>query len=66
MNMKCENGCGKFNTQEKRPVKRYYDNYGNHVDLCFECFITDGEEYLKFETRETFNEIEIEESEDKC
>ena len=43
MGMKCENNCGKFNTKEKRPVRRYYDDQGgkgDHTDLCRECFIS--------------------------
>ncbi len=43
MSMKCENGCGKFNTKEKRPVRRYYDDQGgkgDHTDLCLECYVS--------------------------
>ena len=43
MGMECENLCGKFNTKEKRPVRRYYDyqgGKGDYTDLCRECFIS--------------------------
>ena len=43
MSMECENLCGKFNTKEKKPVRRYYDYQGGKGDyacLCQECFIS--------------------------
>ena len=28
MGMQCENECGKFNTKNSKPVRRYYDDQG--------------------------------------